>query len=233
MDNKYYIARDGKPQGPYTVSELLSQNISPETFVWNKTMTEWTKAGDVSELNAILFAPTGDPAFAPGMPGLRPEGGRQHTVSFTSAVRSGFQNYCKFRGRASRSEFWWFIVFYYIVQIGIIAWITSTIPTSVYEHDMNLIMNSGSFSLLGYNNDIYQSGLMQQIRSNPVYLGFSILMILPLLGLAWRRLHDIGRTGAWLLLAFIPVAGPIVLFVFFCLPSQKFTNEYGPVPNLK
>ena len=74
---------------------------------------------------------------------------------------------------------------------------------------------------------------MQQIRSNPVYLGFSILMILPLLGLAWRRLHDIGRTGAWLLLAFIPVAGPIVLFVFFCLPSQKFTNEYGPVPNLK
>lgn len=44
------------------------------------------------------------------------------------------------------------------------------------------------------------------------------------------RLHDTGRSGLWLLIAFIPVVGGLVLLVFFVLDSEPGTNAYGPNP---
>ena len=38
-------------------------------------------------------------------------------MSFASAIRSGFANYVTFRGRASRSEYWWWALFTVIVQL--------------------------------------------------------------------------------------------------------------------
>ena len=40
-------------------------------------------------------------------------------MSFGEAIKSGFSNYVKFNGRASRSEFWWFVLFAYLVAIVI------------------------------------------------------------------------------------------------------------------
>jgi len=39
-------------------------------------------------------------------------------MSFVAAIQSGFRNYARFRGRASRSEFWWFTLFTLIVQLA-------------------------------------------------------------------------------------------------------------------
>jgi len=39
-------------------------------------------------------------------------------MSFVAAIQSGFRNYARFRGRASRSEFWWFSLFTLIVQLA-------------------------------------------------------------------------------------------------------------------
>ena len=39
-------------------------------------------------------------------------------VSFVAAITSGFRNYANFKGRASRSEFWWFSLFTLIVQLA-------------------------------------------------------------------------------------------------------------------
>lgn len=61
---------------------------------------------------------------------------------------------------------------------------------------------------------------------------FSLALLLPNLGLAVRRLHDIGKSGWWLFLAFIPVVGIIILIVWWCKESQMEPNEYGPVPNM-
>lgn len=61
---------------------------------------------------------------------------------------------------------------------------------------------------------------------------FSLALLLPNLGLAVRRLHDIGKSGWLLFLAFIPVVGIIILIVWWCKDSQMEPNEYGPVPNM-
>lgn len=58
---------------------------------------------------------------------------------------------------------------------------------------------------------------------------YGLVMILPSLAYAARRLHDTNRAGWWLLLWLIPVIGWIVLIVFLVLDSTE-DNEYGPNP---
>jgi uncharacterized membrane protein YhaH (DUF805 family) len=42
-----------------------------------------------------------------------------------------------------------------------------------------------------------------------------------------RRLHDTGRSGAWILLHFVPVVGSTVLFIFYCLKTLPHDNQWG------
>lgn len=45
-----------------------------------------------------------------------------------------------------------------------------------------------------------------------------------------RRLHDIGKSGWWYLLVFVPVIGWILLIYWFCKDSQPGANMYGENP---
>jgi len=63
---------------------------------------------------------------------------------------------------------------------------------------------------------------------------FSLVLMLPTLGLVWRRLHDIGKSGAWyfiLLIPFVNIVFNIVMIVWYCQPSEPYDNQYGEVPN--
>lgn len=42
---------------------------------------------------------------------------QQRQVSFSEAIKSGFNKYCCFTGRASRSEYWWWVLFTFIVGV--------------------------------------------------------------------------------------------------------------------
>jgi hypothetical protein len=54
----------------------------------------------------------------------------------------------------------------------------------------------------------------------------ALALLLPNLGVGVRRLHDTGKSGWLLLLALIPLAGVIILIVFFC---QEGTRRREPV----
>lgn len=121
----------------------------------------------------------------------------QRQVSFGEAVKMALvQNYCNFQGRSSRSEYWWYVLFTFL---------------------LNLVLAC-----------IFGQGAVGQIVEGVVSLG----LLLPGLGLCVRRLHDIGRSGWWLFITFIPLVGAIILIVWFCRDSQMHPNEYGPVPNV-
>jgi uncharacterized membrane protein YhaH (DUF805 family) len=64
-----------------------------------------------------------------------------------------------------------------------------------------------------------------------VYFIVILAFLLPLLAVGARRLHDIGRSGWWLLIGLIPLVG-LVLLYFAVQPSQPESNEYGPPPAL-
>jgi len=59
---------------------------------------------------------------------------------------------------------------------------------------------------------------------------YSLAVLLPGIAVCIRRLHDIGKSGLWYLLIFVPLVGAIVLLVFFCTDSEAGTNAYGPNP---
>ena len=60
----------------------------------------------------------------------------------------------------------------------------------------------------------------------------SLFLFLPSLGVSVRRLHDIGKSGWWLLLSFIPLIGTVVLVLWFVKNSNMYPNQYGQVPNI-
>ena len=57
---------------------------------------------------------------------------------------------------------------------------------------------------------------------------FSLAMLIPGLAVSVRRLHDIGRTGWGVPVAFIPLIGIIILIYWACQPGEPQANPYGP-----
>ncbi|MFJ7044960.1 DUF805 domain-containing protein [Streptomyces sp. NPDC101112] len=52
----------------------------------------------------------------------------------------------------------------------------------------------------------------------------------PMLAVSVRRLHDTGRSGRRMLIALIPVVGPVIYLVGMTVDSATGANEYGPSP---
>lgn len=61
---------------------------------------------------------------------------------------------------------------------------------------------------------------------------FGLVMFIPLMSAATRRLHDTTRSGWWQLIALIPFVGVFILF-YFLAQNSHFANDYGQSPKLK
>lgn len=110
------------------------------------------------------------------------------------------KKYTEFSGRSRRKEYWYFTLFNIIVSCLFIV--------------LDFIL--GTFnSEAGY-------GVLNTI--------YSLSVLLPAIGVSIRRLHDIGRSGWFLLIGLIPLIGAIVLLIFFVKDSQTGENPYGPNP---
>ncbi len=110
------------------------------------------------------------------------------------------KKYAVFSGRARRMEYWYFVLFNLIVAI-----VLALIDT-----------------LLGTTTGVSSFGLLSGI--------YSLAVIILTLAVTVRRLHDIDRTGWWILINLIPLVGTIVLLVFALMPGTPGSNQYGPDP---
>jgi uncharacterized membrane protein YhaH (DUF805 family) len=59
---------------------------------------------------------------------------------------------------------------------------------------------------------------------------YSIFVFIPGLAVAVRRLHDINKSGWWILIAFVPILGWILIIVWSLMPGNPGSNDYGPDP---
>lgn len=107
-------------------------------------------------------------------------------MDFFTAIKTCFAKYADFTGRATRSEFWWFVLFLFLADLVLFA----------------------VLHLLWYV--------------------FTIAVFLPRLAVAVRRLHDIDRSGWWVLIALVPLVGWIVLLIWYCQKSDPIDNRFGP-----
>ena len=116
------------------------------------------------------------------------------------------KKYADFSGRARRSEYWLFTLFIVLVEIAYFI-LVSAIGGGT----------SGNMNAIG----LVLSGL---------YGLFVLGIIIPSLAVGFRRLHDTDRSAWWLLIAFLPFIGGLVLLIFNVLPGTTGPNKYGPDP---
>lgn len=128
-------------------------------------------------------------------------------MNFPQAIRSGFSNYVTFAGRASRSAYWYWILFYLLVDIG-----CRILDAAVFIDPMTQLGEDG--------------------ESGPIELVFLLLTALPTLALSVRRLHDIDRRGWWVIVGAIPIIGVIVLVIWYCTLGTEGDNRFGPDPRM-
>ena len=86
------------------------------------------------------------------------------------------------------------------------------------------------FSLIaGVATAILDSAIFADSDSgiSPLNSILNLILFLPSLAVGIRRLHDIGRTGWWVLIAFT-IIGIIVLIVWACQKGDPGPNQYGP-----
>ena len=122
-------------------------------------------------------------------------------MSMKEAIQSVVRQYATCTGRARRSEYWYYTLFVVIVNLVFTA--ISTIAGA-------------------------ESGLTRFITI--LQSLWSLAILVPGLAVCWRRLHDIGKSGAYWFFCFIPLVGAILLLVWFCQDSQPGENQYGPNP---
>lgn len=115
---------------------------------------------------------------------------------FLAALRK----YADFSGRARRSEYWYFALFYLLICFAL-AFIDGLIGS------MNAAAGIGILSGL-----------------------FVLAMLIPSLAVTVRRLHDTDRSGWWFFISLVPLIGPIVLLVFSVQDSQAGANRFGSNP---
>jgi len=110
------------------------------------------------------------------------------------------RKYATFTGRARRKEYWFFTLFNLLIML-VLSIIDGMI--GLYSIEAGLGVLSGIYTLA---------------------------VLIPSLAVTVRRLHDIGRSGWWLLIAFIPLIGALILLIFTVLDSKPGSNQYGPDP---
>ncbi|MBM4317546.1 MAG: DUF805 domain-containing protein [Deltaproteobacteria bacterium] len=75
-------------------------------------------------------------------------------------------------------------------------------------------------------------GVVEGILGSHGIIGmlYSLALLIPGIAVSVRRLHDTERSGWWLLIAFVPIIGAIVLLVFMVQDSKSGQNQYGTNP---
>lgn len=108
-------------------------------------------------------------------------------------------NYANFNGRARRKEYWMFALFNILIVLG-----------------LSLI-----FGFIGSMIDMPALAFVSYL--------YLLAVLVPSLAVTVRRLHDVGKSGWWVLLSLVPLAS-LVILVFTVMDSQPGENQWGPNP---
>ena len=118
------------------------------------------------------------------------------------------ENYDNLNGRARRKEYWMFLLFHIIFVI------VATVLDNLLGLDFTMDTGMGAVSM-GYGW---------------IYSVYVLAMLIPCLAVGVIRLHDVGKSGWFILISIIPIIGGIWLLVLMCTDGSSEENAYGPSP---
>tara|TARA_B100001173_G_C15657465_1_gene408003 strand:- start:38 stop:484 length:447 start_codon:yes stop_codon:yes gene_type:complete len=146
-------------------------------------------------------------------------------MNFLVSIKTCFKKYADFKGRASRSEFWYFFLLLLLGSIlSLVSYVYFFDNSEIYYSFSDTLYNLLYYSLIGI-----------------ICLFYGIIAI-PLIAVTIRRIHDVGHSG---LIILIFVVGFIVSFILqneiiprivfvllgiFLSQKSKGKNQFGPPP---
>lgn len=142
-------------------------------------------------------------------------------ISFPKAFTRFWKKYATFSGRASRSEYWWWALWSFLITI-VVSIIGSVIAVATGDYTASSQASATGANASFNTNSPLATGL----------LGLWYLAVLiPSIAIQVRRLHDANFRGWWVLLNLIPFLGQIAVFIFTLLPSnpqgERFDRRSG------
>ena len=168
-------------------------------------------------------------------------------MGFGASIKHNFSHYADFKGRAQRSQFWWWYLFLIITQ-AILSTADSAFGLQLGRSETDVTVGDTTIPVV--NNG---AGVLSTL--------FALAVVLPTLAVAVRRLHDTDRSGWWIIapvvaylaaavvvgIAIAAGAGPIVLgvlglgfllgailgivlLVFYIQKGTAGPNSHGPDP---
>jgi len=117
-----------------------------------------------------------------------------------------WKRYSDFSGRSRRYEYWMFMLIHSVLFLALLLAVEVGATAFTKAH--------------------------VQILTVPLFFLcfiYGLAAIFPGVAVSVRRLHDIGKSGWWMLFAFVPVLD-LLLIVFFAFDSELGSNQYGPNP---
>ncbi|HEV2323499.1 MAG TPA: DUF805 domain-containing protein [Terracidiphilus sp.] len=114
-----------------------------------------------------------------------------------------WQRYAEFSGRSRRMEYWMFTLIHSII---VLALCTGIVGFGLLKQP---VIGATSYLLLA---------------------AYGLAVLVPSFAVTVRRLHDIDKTGWWILICLVPVIGGITLLVMTVLDGTQGSNQYGPDP---
>ena len=121
-------------------------------------------------------------------------------MSFTESIGTCFSKYGVANGRASRSEYWWFSLFLFII-----SFVTSFADSFLFT-DL-----------------VFEDGI------SPINIVASLATLIPSIAVYIRRLHDVNRSGWWMFIA-LTCVGIIPLLIWACSKGTDGSNDFGDDP---
>ena len=113
-------------------------------------------------------------------------------MSFSGAISSGFRNFANFKGKASRSEFWYWVLF-----TALLAVVLSLLESLIWTPELPVQVS----------DDGLRQNFEQVVSSpSPLTTIASLVLFIPNLSMTARRFHDAGFSAKWLLLQVVPLA---------------------------
>ena len=151
-----------------------------------------------------------NPTVNPHLPSpLNPSYTHKRPCGFVEAISRFYQRYAQMKGTASRSEYWFVILYLNIVHALLFTCMALTSTSSMIA----TTSAPGSFDFSYHPTGI---ALVFYV----LFLVFALANLIPTITLSVRRLHDTGHSGGWLWICLLPVAGEISLLILYCTDSK-------------
>lgn len=150
-------------------------------------------------------------------------------MSFIEAIKTCFAKYATFKGRARRSEFWWFYlltcipswIMSYMVQLKMAK------KAALESQAMEALFDQAKYDAIMAEGSSFDTMFFTVSGICCIIL---LALFIPLLAAWVRRLHDIGKSGHMLWLFLVCGVGGLIP-LFMCIKdSDQGTNQYGESP---